>query len=445
MIGRRSILSDGIGRPSEAEHGRGADFHDGIGGMLARPAANADGPPEADLSNVVPFARSHRECQAQPAPAITVSPADRFLGAIKRNRGRLAVLLACSVAAHAALYLPFMREPDPMASVGEQVISVEIVVGANEDAGLVKQGGDQAASAPEPARTPKPEAETPKPIEPETETQRVDNALLTPPMEQKPVEVQQALAQEAAPTQTMPTEAKPAAGSQVATAQPAEQPAVKLRAPAEPVPDQPAAPAEIQAAPMTPVAPAELQASRNPEAATEAAAPLELQPLPEPPRPEIAKPTPPRPTLVRQPPKPQPNEVVAKPQQPRAPPKAETRRASLAGAPNESRSTAPAAAGGIGRGRLDADSNYPGLVAAQIRRNLQFPADARSRGATGSATVSFGVGGSGGVTSVRLVRGTGVASLDAEATAVVRRASPFPPPPGGRAQRFTVPIGFRLN
>jgi len=52
---------------------------------------------------------------------------------------------------------------------------------------------------------------------------------------------------------------------------------------------------------------------------------------------------------------------------------------------------------------------------------------------------------SGGVTSVRLARSSGVGSIDQEVQAMVRRASPFPPPPGGRAQTFTVPVNFRLN
>jgi TonB family protein len=53
--------------------------------------------------------------------------------------------------------------------------------------------------------------------------------------------------------------------------------------------------------------------------------------------------------------------------------------------------------------------------------------------------------GSGRVTSSSVVRSTGAAILDQELAAMARRASPFPPPPGGRAVSFTVPIGFRLN
>jgi protein TonB len=64
---------------------------------------------------------------------------------------------------------------------------------------------------------------------------------------------------------------------------------------------------------------------------------------------------------------------------------------------------------------------------------------------TGTATVSFTIGGSGGVAGVRLARGSGVAAIDQEVQAMVRRASPFPPPPGGRAQSFSIPVNFRTQ
>jgi len=59
--------------------------------------------------------------------------------------------------------------------------------------------------------------------------------------------------------------------------------------------------------------------------------------------------------------------------------------------------------------------------------------------------VTFSLDGGGRVTASRLARGSGVASLDAEVQAMVRRASPFPAPPGGASRSFTVPVSFRLN
>ena len=116
-------------------------------------------------------------------------------------------------------------------------------------------------------------------------------------------------------------------------------------------------------------------------------------------------------------------------------------------APARARSAAlpSAAASGVGRGRSDADTNYRGLVAAHLARHKQFPADARGRGEQGSALVMFSLDGGGAVSSVRLMRGSGVASIDAETQAMVRRASPFPAPPSGRPMTFTVPVRFYLQ
>ncbi len=108
-------------------------------------------------------------------------------------------------------------------------------------------------------------------------------------------------------------------------------------------------------------------------------------------------------------------------------------------------STASVDSNSIGRGHSDADTNYRGIVSAHLARYKEFPADARSRGEQGTASVSFTLDGSGRVTSVRLARGSGVASIDQETQAMVRRASPFPAPPGGRVVSFTVPVNFYLR
>lgn len=106
---------------------------------------------------------------------------------------------------------------------------------------------------------------------------------------------------------------------------------------------------------------------------------------------------------------------------------------------------ASTAASGVGRGRSDLESNYRGLVAAHLARYKQFPSDARARGSQGSTSVSFTIDGSGRVTSVQLALSSGIASLDQETTAMVRRASPFPAPPGGYPMRFSMPVNFSLR
>jgi TonB family protein len=116
-------------------------------------------------------------------------------------------------------------------------------------------------------------------------------------------------------------------------------------------------------------------------------------------------------------------------------------------ASGEPNSTGPRAiaASGVGPGRSQADSNYRGLVSAHLARHKRFPPEARSGGQQGRATVSFALDGGGRVTRVSLVRASGVASLDQEATAMVRRASPFPAPPNVRGMSFTVPVDFRIQ
>lgn len=108
-------------------------------------------------------------------------------------------------------------------------------------------------------------------------------------------------------------------------------------------------------------------------------------------------------------------------------------------------STPSVASNSIGLGRSDASTNYRGIVSAHLARYKQFPADARARGDQGTASVTFSLDGGGRVTSVRLARASGVASIDQETQAMVRRASPFPAPPDGRGASFTVPVSFYLR
>jgi protein TonB len=107
-------------------------------------------------------------------------------------------------------------------------------------------------------------------------------------------------------------------------------------------------------------------------------------------------------------------------------------------------STPSNASNSIGRGRSDLDTNYRGIVAAHLARYKQMPSSVQS-GSQGTVAVTFSLSGSGSVNSVRLARGSGISAFDQEATAMVRRASPFPAPPSGRAQSFTVPVAFHMR
>jgi protein TonB len=95
---------------------------------------------------------------------------------------------------------------------------------------------------------------------------------------------------------------------------------------------------------------------------------------------------------------------------------------------------------GIGSGRSDAATNYRGLVAAHLARYKR--GDLRDQG---KVTITVAIDGRGNVTSVRLINRSGFASLDQEAQAMVRRASPFPPPPSGRSESFNIPLSFTVR
>jgi len=279
---------------------------------------------------------------------------------------RLLAFAVVSLALHAGVLMALSREPAPLASIGEQVISLEIVVGATAPAGVAPAPGEQevqAAAAPEPEQR---------------EPQREAEQQTTEQPQEVPVATE-----EKAPEQTAKSEA------------PAEVVVAEAPKPEEQKPRE--------AAPNTGVA---------------------LVPPPEP---------------KAQPPKPVQHAAPAKERRRiEAPTREHATKQAKAAAPSS-------AANNVGVGRSDADSNYPGLVSAHLRRHQQYPADARSRGEQGTATVSFSLDGGGRVTAARLIRGSGIASIDQEVQAMVRRSSPFPAPPSGRSVSFTVPVSFRLN
>ncbi|PCK84530.1 hypothetical protein CPT32_22955 [Rhizobium sophoriradicis] len=77
-------------------------------------------------------------------------------------------------------------------------------------------------------------------------------------------------------------------------------------------------------------------------------------------------------------------------------------------------------------------ANYDGKVRSRIRRAMRTP-----RSVEGTVVVSFSVNGSGGLTSVRVVNGSGIPEIDRLAVDAVRRAAPFGPTPGGNGRNFT--------
>lgn len=87
-------------------------------------------------------------------------------------------------------------------------------------------------------------------------------------------------------------------------------------------------------------------------------------------------------------------------------------------------------------------------ILTQLERHKGYPAAARARGQTGVAEIAFTIDRRGRVITSRILRSSGVSSLDQEALATLKRAQPFPAPPAdlsGATFEFTVPIRFSIR
>jgi periplasmic protein TonB len=359
----RSGRPNAVETAASAQHDRADDLLGAVVPLRMRERLPATSE-KNDLSNVIPFhPRHHRAAEndnaEKPAPAVVCNHNTRpcpFLSAFDWRK-QWPLLLVGSVAAHAGLFTWLMQEPPPKASIGLEVIAVEMVVGAQSEAGTAKTPG-------------------------QTSVENGYRPDLGPP--------------DAAQTELT------------------EKPVLEAKDEPKEIADKP-----------KPVA------QEEPKPQFMAAAPPEPRPEPE----LAVDPEPKKEAVV---------EAVKEAEQPVAKkPVKETGKAKKQRI--AARSDPTNAANSIGRGRSDADHNYRGAVIAHLSRHKQFPAEARDRGEGGTASVSFTITGSGAVTSVRLARSSGSSSLDREVQAMVRRASPFPPPPSGQSMSFTAPINFSLR
>ena len=153
------------------------------------------------------------------------------------------------------------------------------------------------------------------------------------------------------------------------------------------------------------------------------------------PLPDFSAPSPPPP---KQEAKPEPKRaapVVARP----AP--VPGRPAAAAPAPPAASASAPAAAAAPSA-PATVVPGWNALLAAWLAANRRYPDEARRRHEEGEVTVRFTVAGDGRVLEAALVKGSGVASLDAAAVRLLQGATL--PAPGIEATR-TVRIRFRLN
>jgi TonB family protein len=333
-------------RPSEP--GNGGNVTDSV--LVARRDEPLR-PEHTGLGNVVPFARPRRNAAAAAFALATIAaqhrpaPAPAGPGAVRRI-----AVLAASLLLHGGLLTMFWQSPAPVASIGSEVISIEVTLGATTAAGLATAPGELEAQ-----------------VAAQAEDQKPDDTV----------------AEKAAVATVMPQDV-PVAPQETA-------PEAKEQKPETPTAEQQQQQQQIQT-----------QTEPVPEIKTAVTAD-ERKRVDAPTQKDIA-----------------------------------TKKQSAAAAPSD-------VASGVGRGRSDVSANYNGTVATHLARHKQYPVAARKAGAQGVATVSFSLDGGGRVVAVQLASGSGVPVIDQEAVAMVRRASPFPAPPDGRARNFTVPVRFNIR
>jgi periplasmic protein TonB len=338
--------------------------------------------------------------------------------------------LAISLAAHGALLAALLIGTSHRDGV--VAIPVEIVSEAPASAPAAADAPAPEVSSPAPDLAPAP----PQPAEPPPPS--ASSEPPTPPV---------------APPSPAPSEVATSAPSPPAAPEPQAPSAIEpppsavsaaLDAPPSPPPP---APSEIAAAEPPSPAAAEPQAALTP---AEPSAPLPVAELPAPEaNPPLASPQQVKPALPRPTPPSPPLQKTPAAKTPAASPPLRQHQKPAASRPSRgqpSSTPAPSAVGAAGAAASKADvDSYRAAVFARIAAAVHYPDSARERGAEGVAAVSFAFDAAGRVTSESLTRSSGDATLDDDALASVRRASPLPAPPAGAPHGFTAPIRYRLR
>jgi len=185
-------------------------------------------------------------------------------------------------------------------------------------------------------------------------------------------------------------------------------------------------------APLPPVAVAEAVDVKLPAPQPEAVAPPEDLLPPEPEKlpekmaePELPKPEPPKPKPVA---RPRPAPAIA---------------AAPVDAPLPSMQPAPQPVppqpGGV------AADSYLAMLLRHLQAFRDYPYAARRSGQQGRVTVVVALQGDGAVSAASVETSSGHELLDRAALAMVRRASPFPPPPPQAPRHLRFPIDFSLQ
>ena len=238
-----------------------------------------------------------------------------------------------------------------------------------------------------------------------------------------------------------------------------------LRQPPRPALDPEPAPAvliDLEPAFVAPEAPLEQLTQDNLDAPEVETSPPEFAELvPEPPPPDLpldptpipsedalpaVEPPPDLPKPVERPEARPPERVVEKKPEPKKKPepeppsKAQARAQAVA---PDTRQAAPANAAGASSSASPA--KWQSRLMAHLERRKRYPAGARKRKEEGTVLVRFSIDGGGNVLSAGLARSSGHPELDEAVIALVRRASPVPPPPPGAPHDITAPVRFTIR
>lgn len=158
----------------------------------------------------------------------------------------------------------------------------------------------------------------------------------------------------------------------------------------------------------------------------------------------VLPPKPPKTEVKKALPKPVEEKVEKKPVKPVKKQEKKQVAAKAAGGPKSDRNDAATAASAAGSAASEVSrASWQNEVRSKIVRAKRFPPGAS--GQAGVAVVSVTFGATGSASGVRLVTSSGFPALDAEAVAVLYRAAPYPPPPGGRTVTLTVPLNFNRH
>jgi periplasmic protein TonB len=142
---------------------------------------------------------------------------------------------------------------------------------------------------------------------------------------------------------------------------------------------------------------------------------------------------------IEPPPKPQPVKEVKKPAK---------RLVQQSTAAKADRIAPEAPSQASGASAAAAAASYRSLLASHLQRFKQYPGSARANREEGVASLSFTVTRNGRVTSSRLARSSGHASLDQETVALIQRAQPLPSFPAEMKEAsmsFTVPFSYTIR